>query len=178
MLGRGPWACFLNHGPRSHQFWLYVHIHCYHTRALNRFIHTCLYNSWGFPGFSVGNKSTCNAGDPVLIPGSGRSLGEGLGHPLQDSWASPVAQMVKNLPAMWETWVWSLGWEDPLEEGMATHSSILAWRIPCTEEPGGLVSIASQSVGYNWATKHNIYTVDSYQGGGLGCWPVQPKICM
>jgi len=59
--------------------------------------------------------------------------------------ASVVAQMVKNLPAMWETWVQSLGWEDPLEEGMATHSSILAWRIPWTEEPGGQQSVESQS---------------------------------
>ena len=59
--------------------------------------------------------------------------------------ASVVAQMVKNLPAMWETWVQSLGWEDPLEEGMATHSSILAWRIPWTEEPGGQQSMESQS---------------------------------
>ena len=49
-----------------------------------------------------------------------------------------MTQMVKNLPAVWETWVRSLGWEDPLEEGMATHSSNLAWRIPWTEEPGGL----------------------------------------
>ena len=53
-----------------------------------------------------------------------------MGYPLQYSWASLVAQMVKNLPAMWETWVRYLGWEDPLEEGMATHSSIVAWRIP------------------------------------------------
>ena len=53
-------------------------------------------------------------------------------------WASVVAQMVKNLPAMWETWIPSLGGEDPLEKGTATHSSILAWRIPWTEEPGGL----------------------------------------
>ena len=53
-------------------------------------------------------------------------------------WASLVAQMVKNLPAMWEIWVWSLGQEDPLEKGMATHSSILAWRIPWTEKPGWL----------------------------------------
>ena len=59
-------------------------------------------------------------------------------------WASVVAQMVKNPPAMQETWVWSLGWEDPLEEGMATHSSILAWRIPLTGEPGGPQSMASQ----------------------------------
>ena len=64
-------------------------------------------------------------------------------------WSSLVAQLVKNLPAMPETWVRSLGWEDPLEEGMATHSSILAWRIPWTEEPGGLQSMGSQRVGHN-----------------------------
>ena len=75
---------------------------------------------------------TCNAGDPGLIPGLGRSTGEGIGYPLQYSWASLVAQMVKNLPAVWETWVLSLGWEDPLEKGKVTHSSILAWRIPQT----------------------------------------------
>ena len=78
----------------------------------------------------VGKESTCNAGDPGLIPGSGRSAGEGIGYPLQNSWTSLVAQLVKNLPAMQETWVRSLGWEDPLEKGKATHSSILAWRIP------------------------------------------------
>ena len=66
--------------------------------------------------------------------------------PLQYSWASLVAQLIKNLPAMWETWVGSLGWEDPLEEGMATHSSILAWRIPGIGEPGGLQSMGSQRV--------------------------------
>ena len=69
---------------------------------------------------------------PGSVPGSGRSPGEGIGYPLQYSWASLVAQLVKNPPAMWETWVQSLGWEDPLEKGMATHSSILAWRIPWT----------------------------------------------
>ena len=57
---------------------------------------------------------------------------EGIGYPLQYSWASFVTQLVKNLPAMWETWVQSLGWEDPLEKGKATHASILAWRIPWT----------------------------------------------
>ena len=57
-------------------------------------------------------------------------LGEGIGYPLQYSWTSLVAQMVKNLPAMQETWIPSLGWEDPLEKGTDTHSSILAWRIP------------------------------------------------
>ena len=60
-----------------------------------------------------------------------------------------VAQTVKNLPATQETWVRSLGWEDPPEEGMATHSSILAWRIPWTEEPGGLQSMGLQRVGHN-----------------------------
>ena len=60
-----------------------------------------------------------------------------------------MAQMVKKLPAMWETWVKSLSWEGSLEEGMATHSSILAWRIPWTEEPGGLQSMGSQGVGCN-----------------------------
>ena len=63
--------------------------------------------------------------------------------------ASLVTQMVKNLPAVWETWVRSLGREDPLEKEMATHSSILAWRIPWTEEPGGLQSTGSQRVGHD-----------------------------
>ena len=84
----------------------------------------------GFPGGSDSTESACNAGDLRSIPGLGRSPGEGIGYPLQYSWASLVAQMVKTLPAMQETWVRSLGWEDPLEEGLATHSSILAWRIP------------------------------------------------
>ena len=65
-------------------------------------------------------------GDPGSIPGSGRYPGKGTGCPLQHPWASFVAQLVKNLPAMRETWVWSLGWEDPLEKGKTTHSSILA----------------------------------------------------
>ena len=67
-------------------------------------------------------------------------------------WASLVAQMVKNLPAMWETQVWSLGQENPLEKGMDTHSSILAWRIPWTEESGELQSMGSQRVRHNWGT--------------------------
>ena len=92
---------------------------------------TVLYYTQGFPDSSVGKESTCNAGDPSSIPGSGRSAGEGLGYPLRYSWASLVAQLVKNLPAM-KTWVRSLGWEDPLEKETAPHSSILAWRIPWT----------------------------------------------
>ena len=85
-----------------------------------------------FPDSSVGKESIYNVGDSGLIPGLGRSNGGGIGYPLQYSWASPVAQLVKNPPAMRETWVRSLGWEDPLEKGKATHSSILAWRIPRT----------------------------------------------
>ena len=83
----------------------------------------------GLPHSSVGKESACKAGDPSLIPGLGRSAGEGIGYPLQYFWASLVAQLVKNLPAVWKNWVGSLGWEDPLEKGKATHSSILAWRI-------------------------------------------------
>ena len=77
-------------------------------------------------------ESICNAGDPGSIPGSRRSPREGTGYPLQYSCGSLVAQLVMNLPAMRKTWVRSLGLEDPLEEGKATHSSILAWRIPWT----------------------------------------------
>ena len=84
----------------------------------------------------------CNAGDPHSIPGSGRSSGEGIGYPLQYSWASLVAQLVKNPLAMQETWVRPLSWEDPLEKGKATHSSILAWRIPW-------MSMWSQRVGHD-----------------------------
>ena len=129
---------------------------------------------------------TDSEGDLGLIPGLGRSPGEGHGNPFQysclenphgqkslagyspwghkesdtteqlstapEKWASLVAQTVKNLPAMLEARVQSLGWEDPLEKGMATHSSISAWRIPCTEETYGLQSMGSQRVGHDWAT--------------------------
>ena len=94
------------------------------------FIYLFIYlSNTGFPDSSFGKESTCNAGDPDFILGSGRSAGEGIGYPLQYSWASLEAQLVKS-PAMWETWDQSLVWEDPLEKGKATHSSILAWRIP------------------------------------------------
>ena len=97
----------------------------------------------GFPDSSVDKESARNAGDPGSIPGSGRSTGEGIGYSLQCSWASLVAQLVKKPPAMQETWVQSLGWEDTLEKGTATHSSTLAWKIPWTEEPGRLQSMGS-----------------------------------
>ena len=97
----------------------------------------------GFLGGSAIKESACNAGDPSSIPGLGSSPGEGIGYPLQYSWVSLVAQMVKNLPAMQETWILSLGCEDPLEEGMTTHSSILAWRILMNR-------------GALWATVHGV----------------------
>ena len=101
-----------------------------------------------FPGGSDGKASVYSVGDPGPIRGSGRSAGEGIGYPLQYSWASLESQLVKNLPAVWETWVRSLGWEDPLEKEMATHSSILAWKIPWMKEPGRLLSMGSQRVGH------------------------------
>ena len=98
----------------------------------------------GFLDSSVGNESACNGGDPDSIPGLGRPSGEGIGYPLQYSWASLVDQLVKNPLAMWETWVQSLDWEDPLKKGKATHSSILACRIPWT-----IQSMGSQRLGHN-----------------------------
>ena len=80
----------------------------------------------GSPDSSVGKESACNARDPSSIPGSGRSAGEGIDYPLQYSWASLVAQLVKNPPAIWETWAQSLGWQDTLGKGKATRFSILA----------------------------------------------------
>ena len=71
---------------------------------------------------------------------------------LEVNWTSLVAQMIKNLPAMQDTWVWSLSREDPLEQDMATHSSILTWRIPWTEEPGRLLSMGAQRIGDDWMT--------------------------
>ena len=102
----------------------------------------------GSPGGPAGTESTCSAGDDGSIPGLEGSPGEGIGYPLQYYWASLEAQMVKDTPAMKETWVQSLGWEDPLEEGMASHAcSILAWRIAWTEEPGRLWSMGPQRIG-------------------------------
>ena len=85
---------------------------------------------WSFPDSSVGKESACNVGDSSSIPGWGRVTGEGIGYSLQYSWASFGAQLAKNPPVMRKTGVRSLGWEGPLEKGKATHSSILAWRIP------------------------------------------------
>ena len=121
----------IDHGVSKGQTWL------------SNFHFTSLGLEVGFPGGSAGKESACNAGEPGSIPGLGRSPGEGIGQPHHYSWASLIAQMVKNLPTMWETWVRSLDWEDPPEEGMANHSSILAWRIPIDR-------------GAQWATVHGV----------------------
>ena len=131
--------------PFIHKFWAYILV-----SQIEPFFFNCLLVYSSPPG----RESTCNAGDPGsgLIPGSGRSSGEGIGCPLPYSWASLVAQTVKNSPAMWETWVRSLGWEHALEEGIATHSSLLAWRIPWIEKPGRLQSMGLQRVKHDWVT--------------------------
>ena len=92
----------------------------------------------GFPGGSAGKESACNPGEPGLIPGSGRSPGEGKGYPLQCSWASLLNQMVKNPPAMRETWVRSLDWEDLPRRAWQPSPVFLPGEFPWTEEAGEL----------------------------------------
>ena len=105
------------------------------------------YKDLGFPDSSAGKESACNAGDPGSISELGRSPGEGVGYPLQYSWASLVTQLVNNLPVMRGTWVQSLAWEDPLEKVTATYSSILAWRIPWGCKDPGFSALPSGSLG-------------------------------
>ena len=111
---------------------IYVCVCIYIYRERER---TCTYVC--FFGSSTGKEPVCDPGDPGSIPGLGRCPGEGRGSTLLCPWASLVAQTVKNPPAMQEPGSDLWGWEDALENGMATHSSILAWRIPWTEEPVG-----------------------------------------
>ena len=121
LMGHNYWACSLELGKHNYS----VHM----PQPLTPAVHLSLC----CPTSSAGKESACSAGDLSSTPRSGRkSVGEGISYPLQYSWASLVAQLVKNHPAMWETWVRSLDLEDPLEKGNATHSSILAWRIPWT----------------------------------------------
>ena len=118
------------------------------------YVYVCMYGS------SAGTESTCNAGEPSSIPGSGRSPGEGISYPLQYFWASLVAQMINNLPAMWwENWVhpwvrkiyWRRVWQPT--------PVFLPGEYPWIEEPCGLQSMGSPRVGHDWATKH----IDTYQ---------------
>ena len=107
----------------------------------------------GFLGSSAGKESACNAGDPGSIPGSGSSPGEGIGYPLHYSWASLVAQMVKNPPAMWETWVRSLVGKVPWRRVWQPTPVFLPGESPWTEEPGGLQSMSCR-VRHDWLTEH------------------------
>ena len=133
-------------------------------------------------GAQKNKESAFNAEDVRSIPGLRRSPGEGNGYSLQYSclgnsmdraaWLlvkmvknqmakNAKNHMVKNPPAMQEIQLWFLGGNDPLEEEMATHSSILAWRIPWTEKPGGLQSMGSQRVGHDWATNTSLFRLFS-----------------
>ena len=106
---------------------------------------------------SAGKESACNAGDPSSISGSGSSPGEGIGYILQYSWVSLVAQTVKNLPAMWETWVRALVWEDPWRKAWQPTPVFPPGESPWIMEPGRLQSIGSQRVRHDWATKHSTH---------------------
>ena len=108
----------------------------------------------GFPGSSAGKESACNAKRPRLDFWLGRYPGEGIGYPVQYSRASLVAQMVKNPPAIWETWVQSLGWEDPWRRTWQPTPVFLPGESPWTEDPRGLQFMRLQRVGHDWATKH------------------------
>ena len=141
------WIHKLSHFPPTPSFHLLAVYLSYWVSVLSLLCIRCdsrIYQ--GSLNSSVGKESTCNAGDPGSIPGLGRFAGEGIGYPVQYSWASLVIQLVKNLLAMQETWVGSLGWEDPLEEGKATVSSILAWRIPWDRKHGEVHGIAESDM--------------------------------
>ena len=114
-----------------------------------RLFFNLIFPTKGFPGSSAGKESTCNAGDPGSIPGSGRSTGDRIGYPSYYSWTSLQVQMVKNPPAKWRTWVWSQGWEDP-------------WRGERLPTPGfwpGKLHGQKSLVGYSlWSRKESDMT--------------------
>ena len=118
---------------------------------------------WSFPGSSAGKESACNAGNPGSISGWGRSPGEGIGYPLQYSWASLVAQLVKNLHAMWrpgfDPWVGKIPWRKKWQPTPV----FLPGESPRTEEPGGLQSMESQRIRHDWATKHSTQHMGAWQ---------------
>ena len=109
----------------------------------------------GLPGSSAGKESTCSARDTGLIPGLGRSPGEGIGYPLHYSWTPLVAQPVKNLPAILETWVRSLGWETPWRRTWQPTPVFLPGESPWTEQSGGLQSMGPQRVRHDWVIEHS-----------------------
>ena len=106
---------FFEHVILCHCFWWWLF--CEYFTIYMMLIQFSMSTTMGFPVSAAGKESACSARDPGSIPGLGRSSGEGIGYPLQYFWASLMAQLVRNLPAMRETWVRSLGWEDPLEKG-------------------------------------------------------------
>ena len=109
----------------------------------------------GFSGSSAGKEFACNARDPDSIPRSGRSPGEGIGCPLQCSWAYLVAQLVKNPPAMQETWVWPWIRKIPWRRAWQPTPVFLPGESPWTEEPSRLHSMGLQRVGHDWTSKHS-----------------------
>ena len=115
-----------------------------------------------------GKESTCNAGDPGLIPGLGSSPGEGIGYPLQYSGVSSMAQMTKNLPAMWETWFNPWIEKIPWRRAWQPISVFLPGESQWTEKPGELQSVGSQRVRHDWVTKHSQRHVLGFPGGASG----------
>ena len=115
-------------------------------------IFTFIMCSMDFPGSSAGKESACNTGDPGSVPGLGRSREEGIGYAFQYSWASLVAQMVKNPPSMWETWVWSWVGKIPWRRKQQPTPIFLPGESSWTKEPGGLQPVGLQRVGHDWAT--------------------------
>ena len=145
-----------------------------------------------FSGGSDSSEPACDVGDLGWIPGSEDLLEKGMttdssilyspqGHKNLDMteqltlWAFLVTQMIKNLPAVKETQVLSLGQKDPLEKGMAIHSRSLVWRIPWTEEPGGLKSMGSQRARHDWATDTSTKCQDAQWTKRLG-WCVGERV--
>ena len=129
---------------------------------------------------SVGKESICNAGDPGLFPGSGKFSGEGIGCLFKYSWASLVAQTIKNQPTVWETKIQSLGWENPLEEGMATHFRILAWRIPMDRgayRPQGCKELDTTEATRSDRVPDELWTevCDNVQETGIKTIPMEKK---
>ena len=107
-------------------------------------------NDRGFPCGSAGKESTCSAGDPCSVPGSGRSVGEGIGYPLQYSWASVVAQLVTNPSAMWETWVRSLAWKERLPTPVFWPGELGHKELDTTERLSLSLSSMTVSALYTW----------------------------
>ena len=164
--GCSPWGCWGS--DTTERF----HFH-FHVLEKEMATHSSVL-AWRIPG----------TGEPDGLPSMGS-------HRVRHNWsdlaaaASLVAQSVKNLPAVQETRVQSVGWEDPLEKATAIHSSILAWKISWTEEPGGLQSMGSQRVGHDWATNTNTsYYARQSKESRLNCtirrrqWQATPVFCL